>query len=85
MKRILTAILTIILLTNCNNSNNKTVDKSDRIELVPEADKEIREEYEKQKEDQLSCIFSELDTSVVGIKIRNAESTLNILGEKTKT
>ena len=84
MKRIFIAILTITLLTNCNNSKNKTVDKSDRIELVPEADKEIREEYEKQKENQLSCVFSEPDTSVVGIKIRNAESTLNILGKKTK-
>ena len=76
--------MTITLLTNCNNSKNKTVDKSDRIELVPEADKEIREEYEKQKENQLSCVFSEPDTSVVGIKIRNAESTLDILGKKTK-
>ncbi|WP_417940985.1 hypothetical protein [Flavobacterium sp. RS13.1] len=84
MKRIFIAILTIILLTNCNNSKNKTVEKSDRIELVPEADKEIREEYEKQKGKQLSCVFSEPDTSVVGIKIRNAESTLNILGKKTK-
>jgi len=84
MKRIFIAILTITLLTNCNNSKNKTVDKSDRIELVPEADKEIREEYEKQKENQLSCVFSEPDTSVVGIKIRNAESTLDILGKKTK-
>lgn len=71
-------------MTNCNNSNNKTVDNSDRIELVPEADKEIREEYEKHKEKQLSCAFSDPDTSVVGIKIRNAESILNVLGEKTK-
>lgn len=84
MKRIFIAILTITLLTNCNNSKKKTVDKSDRIELVPEADKEIREEYEKQKENQLSCISSEPDTSVVGIKIRNAESTLNVLGKETK-
>ena len=84
MKRIFIAILTITLLTNCNNSKNKTVNKTDRIELVPEADKEIREEYEKQKENQLSCVFSEPDTSVVGIKIRNAESTLNILGKKIK-
>lgn len=70
-------------MTNCN-SKNKTVDKTDRIELVPQADKEIREEYEKQKENQLSCVFYEPDTSVVEIKIRNAESTLNTLGKKTK-
>jgi hypothetical protein len=84
MKRIFIAILTIAILTNCNNSNNKPVDNSDRLELVPESDKEIREENEKQKEKQLSCTFSEPDTSVVGIKIRNAESILNVLGEKTK-
>ena len=86
MKRIFIAILTITLLTNCNNSKNKTVDKSDRIELVPEPDKELREEYEKKQKtlSQTTCVFSEPDTSVVGIKIRNAESTLKILGKKTK-
>ena len=84
MKRIFIVILTITLLTNCNNSKNKTIDKSNRIELVPEPDKELREEYEKQKEKQSSCTFSEPDTSIVGIKIRNAESRLNVLGKKTK-
>jgi len=86
MKRIYIAILAITLLTNCNNSKNKTVDKSNRIELVPEPDKEAREEYEKKQKtlSQTACAFSEPDTSVVGIKIRNVESTLNILGKKTK-
>ncbi|WP_157776688.1 hypothetical protein [Flavobacterium crassostreae] len=85
MKRIFISIMAITLFANCNNSNNNTVDKSDRFELVPEADKDIREEYEKQKDlKQINCSFSNPDTSVIGIKIRNVESTIKILGEKTK-
>ncbi|CAD0009531.1 hypothetical protein FLACHUCJ7_04278 [Flavobacterium chungangense] len=86
MKRLFLTIITILLLTNCNNSNNKTVNKTDRMELVPEPDKELKEEYEKKQKalSQTTCVFSNPDTSVVGIKIRNIESTLNILGKKTK-
>lgn len=85
MKELFFAILTISLLTNCNNSENKTVDKTDRMELVAEPDKALREEYEKQKElSQTNCAFTNPDTSVAGIKIRNVESTLNILGKPTK-
>ncbi len=85
MKKLFLAILTISLLTNCNNSQTKSVDKSDRLELVPEPDKELREEYEKQQElNKSKCGFIDPDTSVVGIKIRNVESTLNILGKQTK-
>ena len=55
------------------------------MELVPEPDKEVREEYEKQQELKKSkCAFVDPDTSVVGIEIRNAESTLNILGKQTR-
>lgn len=85
MKIIFLAILTILLLTNCNNSQTKSVEKNDRIELVPEPDKELREEYEKQQElNKSKCAFVEPDTSVVGIKIGNVESTLKILGKQTK-
>jgi len=85
MKNIFLAILTISLLTNCNNSQTKSVDKNDRLELVPEPNKELREEYEKQQElNKSKCVFIDPDTSVVGIKIRNVESTLNILGKQTK-
>jgi hypothetical protein len=85
MKNIFLAILTISLLTNCNNSKTKSADKNDRLELVPEPDKELREEYEKQQElNKSKCAFIDPDTSVVGIKIRNIESTLNILGKQTK-
>jgi hypothetical protein len=85
MKKIFLAILTISLLTNCNNSQTKSVDKNDRVELVPEPDKELREEYEKQQElNKSKFAFIDPDTSVANIKIRNAESILNILGKQTK-
>lgn len=85
MKKFFLAILTISLLTNCNNSQTKSVDKSDRLELVPEPDKELREEYKKKQElNKSKCSFIDPDTSVVGIKIRNVESTLSILGKQTK-
>lgn len=77
--------MTISFLTNCNNSQTKSVDKSDRLKLVPEPNKELQEEYKKQQELKKSeCDFIDPDTSVVGIKIRNVESTLNILGRQTK-
>jgi hypothetical protein len=85
MKELFLAILAISLFTNCTNSKNKAVDKTERIELVPEPNKELKEEYEKQNElSQMTCVFSDPDTSVAGIKIRNVESTLNILGKQTK-
>jgi hypothetical protein len=85
MNRIILAILTISFLTNCNNSENKKAIKNDRMELVPEPDKELREEYELQsKLSKQACEFSNPDTSVFGIKIRNIESTKNILGKQTK-
>ena len=85
MKNIYLAILTISLLTNCNNLQTKSVDKNDRLELVPEPDKELKEEYVKQQElNKSKCAFIDPDTSVVGIKIRNAESTLKIIGKQAK-
>lgn len=78
-------VITLFLLTNCTNSENKDIEKNDRMELIPEPDKALREEYEKQKElSRISCVFSNPDTSVTGIKLRNAESILNILGKHTK-
>ncbi len=85
MKKIFLAIFAISLLTNCNDLQTKSIDKNDRMELVPEPDKNLREEYEKQQVLKKSkCAFVEPDTSVAGIKIRNAESTLKILGKHTK-
>jgi hypothetical protein len=72
-------------LTACSNQTNTTSNKNDRLELVPEPDKALREEYEKKKNSaNTACSFSDPDTSVADIKIRNVESTLKILGGQTK-
>lgn len=71
MKKLILIIAAISLLTNC-------------MELVPEPDKVLREEYEKQEESGASCLFSTPDTSVSGIKIRDMESVLKVLGKQTK-
>ncbi len=85
IKEIFLAILTISLLTNCNSSVNKTVDKTDLKELGPEHQNALRGKYEKQKIlSHTTCVFSDPDTSVAGIKIRNVESTLKILGKQIK-
>ena len=49
-KRLIFALLTLSLLSNCNNSQTKSVTKNDRLELVPQPDKELREEFEKEQE-----------------------------------
>lgn len=85
IKKIILTIIVIFLFTNCNNSRTKSIDKNNRLELVLKPNKELRKEYEKQQElDKSKCDFINPDTSVVGINIRNVESTLNILGKHTK-
>ncbi|MDJ1467612.1 hypothetical protein [Xanthocytophaga flava] len=85
MKRIVVAILTILLLTNYTNWQSSSVAKNDRSELVLGPDKELREEYEKQQKlNKSKCSFVDPDTSVAGIKIGDVKSTLAILGKQTK-
>jgi hypothetical protein len=85
MEKLFFAILTILFLTNCFNSQTKTVDKNGRIEHVPKPDKELQEEYETNQEfNKPSCVFVDPDTSVADIKIRNVESTLKIIGKQSK-
>ena len=84
MLRIFLVLFLFAVFTNCSNTD-KTAIKNERLELVPEPDQALREEYEKnQHAIKHDCYFSEPDTSVFGIKIRNAESALNILGKQTK-
>lgn len=65
MQKTVLALLTISLLANCNSSQTKSVDKTDRMELVPEPDKALREEYEQQQEPAKSKSASvDRDTSV---------------------
>ena len=85
MLRIFSVLLLLPLLTHCGNTQNQPVIKSGRLELVPEPDKALREEYEKKKNaGSEPCIFSDPDTSVIGITLRNAKSTSTVLGEKIK-
>jgi hypothetical protein len=85
MKNIFLAILSMSLLTNCNNSKTKSADRNDRNELVSKQEKILRAEYKKEQEySKLNCAFIDPDTSVAGIKISNTESTLSILGKQTK-
>lgn len=84
MKKLFSLLFTILIITSCKNSEEKTADNTERMELIPEPDKSLNKENIKQNnQKQSTCDFSEPDTSVVGIKIRNVESTLNVLGKKT--
>lgn len=83
MKNILIIILTLTLLTNCNKLQNQTVDENDRLELVPEPDKAERLKYEAiEKLKKSNCFFSEPDTSLCGITLRNSESATKIIGSE---
>ena len=40
-------------LIGCNDNEQKSVSQNDRLELVPEPDKDLREKYEQQQKDSL--------------------------------
>lgn len=48
--RPLIIILTILTLIGCNDNGQKSVSQNDRLELVPEPDKDFREKYEQSAE-----------------------------------
>ncbi|WP_282144394.1 hypothetical protein [Cellulophaga baltica] len=48
-------ILTILTLVGCNESGQKSETKNDRLELVPEPDKDLRGKYEQQQKDKLTA------------------------------
>ncbi len=85
MKNLLKLIFVTFLLTNCNNSQSKSVDKNDRFELVPEPDKHERLLGEViQKLRNLKCDFSEPDTSLCGISLRISKSADKVIGTDNK-
>jgi DNA-dependent RNA polymerase auxiliary subunit epsilon len=55
MKKInhIIVILTILVLIGCNDNVQKLETENDRLELVPEPDKDLREKYEQQQKDSL--------------------------------
>ena len=83
MKNILIIILTLTLLTNCDKLQKQTADENDRLELVPEPDKAERLKYEAiEKLKKSNCFFSEPDSSLCGITLRNSESATKIIGSE---
>ena len=83
MKNILIIILTLTLLTNCDKLQKQTADENDRLELVPEPDKAQRLKYEAiEKLKKSNCFFSEPDSSLSGITLRNSESATKIIGSE---
>ena len=85
-RNILTLLLVTFLLTNCNNSETKTVEKNERMELVPEPDRHERllgEAILKLKKS--NCDFDEPDTSLCGITLRNSLSVDKVIGTDNKT
>jgi hypothetical protein len=82
MRHFLIAILTIVLLTNCNNQQVRTVDKNERFDLLPEPDRELRLQAEAiQKLRKADCNFLEPDTSLSGITIVNSASATKVIGD----
>jgi hypothetical protein len=78
-------ILTVFVFATCNNSQDKTSSTKDRLELVPESDKDLREKYEtEQKLKTTGCIFLNPDTSLSKIKLRDSESTETIINDNDK-
>ena len=73
MKCLIPLLFLISILTSCNNSQTKSLEKSTLNELNAESKIELK---------QSICDFTEPDTSVNGIIIGEAESTLKILGKQ---
>jgi hypothetical protein len=83
MKNILILILILTLLTNCNKLQKQTEGENGRTELVPEPDKTERLKFKAiEKLKKSNCTFSEPDTSLSGIILRNSESATKILGSE---
>ena len=84
MLRFIITILTVSILTACDNSQDKTSSTKDR-ELVPEPDKDLREKYEaEQKLKTTGCIFLNPDTSLSKINLRDSKSAELIISNEDK-
>lgn len=77
--------MTILLLINCNNSPPNTIEKNDRLELVPEPDRQERLLGEAiQKLRTSNCNFVAPDTSLCSITLRNSSSADKVIGTDNK-
>jgi hypothetical protein len=83
--RTIAAALIFLFFIGCDNSEKKPVETKERVVLVPEPDKELREEYENnQKAKGSACPFFDADTSVSGIELEDAKTAISIIGNKDK-
>ncbi|UII22321.1 hypothetical protein [Fulvivirga ligni] len=58
--RVTTIIFTLLILLACDGGKGKSDTKNDRLELVSEPDRDLREQYEKQQKDSLVKDSTEL-------------------------
>ena len=85
MLRFIITTLAVLVLTACNNLQDKTASKKDRLELVPEPDKDLREKYEAEQKHKIGgCVYLNPDTSLSMIKLRDAGSAETIITGKDK-
>ena len=84
MLRFIIIVLTVLVLTACNNSQDKTSSTKDR-ELVPESAKDLKEKYEaEQNLKTIGCKFLNPDTSLAKINLRDSKSAESIISNKDK-
>lgn len=69
-------------LIGCNDNREKAVSQNDRLELVPEPDKDLREKYEQQKKDSLKSdtVFEEY----LGDRLNPIRANFNRINEITE-
>ncbi|HUC79779.1 MAG TPA: hypothetical protein VMR70_02650 [Flavisolibacter sp.] len=75
MSRIITVILTAILLSNCGDTTKADTSENNSRDLVPEPDKAERLRYEAlQKLRTSGCLFLDPDTAILSLKLRDVKS-----------
>lgn len=83
MRRIITVILSAFLLSNCGDIKKADTSENNSRELVPEPDKAERLRYEALQRLRTSgCVLLNPDTSILSLKIRDAISGKNFIGNQ---
>jgi hypothetical protein len=86
MKRLFLGLLTIVLFIGCTNTPIENNESKERIEWLPEPDKQERLKYEAiEKLQKKNCDFLNPDTSLCGIILRDSESATMVIGTENKT
>ncbi len=75
-------LLTIISLLSCTDNQEKPVTQNDRLEMIPEPDKDLREEYEEQQKDSL--ITKTQHNEALEEKLRPSKENVKRINEITE-